>query len=77
MLDVIDMKCAFMDRECDNNCVAHVSTDVTTEAQKKQFYHFAFPCIRLDAMYDIAGVLVKIKELLECKKQLYVIYFLK
>ena len=61
------MKCAFMNKECNSECVAYVPTEISNENERKQFYHFAFPCVRLDSMYDIAGVLVKIKEILETK----------
>ena len=47
-------KCAFMDRECTNECVAHVSAS-----------DFSFECARVDAMYDIACSLLHIREKLE------------
>ena len=56
------MKCAYMDRECTTDCVAHVPTD---GPDPRQFYHFSFPCARIDAAYDLAGAMVKIKETLE------------
>lgn len=55
-------KCAFMDRECTSECVAHVPT---SGSDLREGYHFTFECARVDAMYDIAGSLLHIREKLE------------
>jgi hypothetical protein len=55
---MIKRKCAFMNRECNSDCVAWVPTGSDDNSK----YHFSFPCIRLDAAYDIACALTKIQE---------------
>ena len=51
-----------MNRECSSECAAFVPT---AGGNDKFGYHFTFPCVRLDAMYDITGALIKIHERLE------------
>jgi hypothetical protein len=46
------MKCAFMDRECDSDCVANVEVGVG----------FHFQCVRLDSMYKISWTLSELRE---------------
>jgi hypothetical protein len=53
------MKCAFMNRECNPECVAWVPTE---GGDPREGYHFTFPCIRLDSMYDMAAALWHIQE---------------
>lgn len=45
-------KCAFMDRECNHECVAYVG-------EVKDFH---FPCARLDSMYEIAWTLTDMRK---------------
>jgi len=53
-------KCAFdKTRACDRECVAWVPVDGD---DPRPAYHFSFPCVRLDSMYDIAFALVKMQE---------------
>ncbi len=46
------VQCAFMERECNSECVAYVGS-------AKDFH---FPCARLDSMYEIAWTLAKLRE---------------
>jgi hypothetical protein len=54
-------KCAFMNRECTTECVAHVPTN---GPDMREGYHFTFPCVRLDAQYDQAAAIFHILEVI-------------
>lgn len=46
------MKCAYMNRECNRECVAYVGNAK----------NFSFPCVRLDSLYEISWTSLKIRE---------------